>query len=162
MFDLIVYSVILVVLSVCCRDIAVRNVLVASAECVVLGDFGLSRYVDEQEYYKGANTHTTTMSVAVKSWVTFASSMHSYYFSKDTFPICIFCPFILKQPQLVDYPSNGWHLSPSTSDASPPRVTSGCLVRNTLCSLRCSKSELLQQNNYRYTRDEYFFEINIF
>lgn len=36
-----------------CRDIAVRNVLVASAECVKLGDFGLSRYVDEQEYYKG-------------------------------------------------------------------------------------------------------------
>lgn len=41
------------VLSVCCRDIAVRNVLVASPECVKLGDFGLSRYIDEQEYYKG-------------------------------------------------------------------------------------------------------------
>lgn len=35
------------------RDIAVRNVLVASSDCVKLGDFGLSRYVDEQEYYKG-------------------------------------------------------------------------------------------------------------
>ncbi|KAM4559557.1 protein-tyrosine kinase 2-beta-like [Odontesthes bonariensis] len=34
------------------RDIAVRNVLVASHDCVKLGDFGLSRYVDEQEYYK--------------------------------------------------------------------------------------------------------------
>uniref|UniRef100_A0A672ZUG9 non-specific protein-tyrosine kinase n=1 Tax=Sphaeramia orbicularis TaxID=375764 RepID=A0A672ZUG9_9TELE len=34
------------------RDIAVRNVLVASPECVKLGDFGLSRYIDEQEYYK--------------------------------------------------------------------------------------------------------------
>ncbi|XP_040888167.1 protein-tyrosine kinase 2-beta-like isoform X2 [Toxotes jaculatrix] len=34
------------------RDIAVRNVLVASPECVKLGDFGLSRYVDDQEYYK--------------------------------------------------------------------------------------------------------------
>ncbi|XP_068612591.1 protein-tyrosine kinase 2-beta-like [Brachionichthys hirsutus] len=34
------------------RDIAVRNVLVATPECVKLGDFGLSRYVDEQEYYK--------------------------------------------------------------------------------------------------------------
>ncbi|CAG5932941.1 unnamed protein product [Menidia menidia] len=34
------------------RDIAVRNVLVASSDCVKLGDFGLSRYVDEQEYYK--------------------------------------------------------------------------------------------------------------
>uniref|UniRef100_A0A3Q2R427 non-specific protein-tyrosine kinase n=1 Tax=Fundulus heteroclitus TaxID=8078 RepID=A0A3Q2R427_FUNHE len=37
-----------------CRDIAVRNVLVASAECVKLGDFGLSRYIDEQEYYKAS------------------------------------------------------------------------------------------------------------
>lgn len=40
----------------CFRDIAVRNVLVASAECVKLGDFGLSRYIDEQEYYKGTRT----------------------------------------------------------------------------------------------------------
>ncbi|KAM9334063.1 protein-tyrosine kinase 2-beta-like isoform 2-T2 [Symphorus nematophorus] len=36
------------------RDIAVRNVLVASPECVKLGDFGLSRYVDDQEYYKAS------------------------------------------------------------------------------------------------------------
>ncbi|CAK6979346.1 protein-tyrosine kinase 2-beta [Scomber scombrus] len=36
------------------RDIAVRNVLVASSECVKLGDFGLSRYVEEQEYYKAS------------------------------------------------------------------------------------------------------------
>ncbi|GLD45530.1 protein-tyrosine kinase 2-beta-like protein, partial [Lates japonicus] len=36
------------------RDIAVRNVLVASPDCVKLGDFGLSRYVDEQEYYKAS------------------------------------------------------------------------------------------------------------
>ncbi|XP_021169115.2 protein-tyrosine kinase 2-beta [Fundulus heteroclitus] len=36
------------------RDIAVRNILVASAECVKLGDFGLSRYIDEQEYYKAS------------------------------------------------------------------------------------------------------------
>uniref|UniRef100_A0AAX7V6Z6 non-specific protein-tyrosine kinase n=1 Tax=Astatotilapia calliptera TaxID=8154 RepID=A0AAX7V6Z6_ASTCA len=36
------------------RDIAVRNILVASPECVKLGDFGLSRYVDDQEYYKAS------------------------------------------------------------------------------------------------------------
>ncbi|XP_050921841.1 protein-tyrosine kinase 2-beta isoform X2 [Lates calcarifer] len=36
------------------RDIAVRNVLVAAPDCVKLGDFGLSRYVDEQEYYKAS------------------------------------------------------------------------------------------------------------
>ncbi|KAK5604306.1 hypothetical protein CRENBAI_019889 [Crenichthys baileyi] len=36
------------------RDIAIRNILVASVECVKLGDFGLSRYIDEQEYYKAS------------------------------------------------------------------------------------------------------------
>ncbi|XP_064860438.1 protein-tyrosine kinase 2-beta-like [Oncorhynchus nerka] len=36
------------------RDIAVRNVLVASADCVKLGDFGLSRYVEEEDYYKAS------------------------------------------------------------------------------------------------------------
>lgn len=35
------------------RDIAVRNILVASPECVKLGDFGLSRYIEDEEYYKG-------------------------------------------------------------------------------------------------------------
>ncbi|NXJ13572.1 FAK2 kinase, partial [Odontophorus gujanensis] len=35
------------------RDIAVRNILVASPECVKLGDFGLSRYIEHEEYYKG-------------------------------------------------------------------------------------------------------------
>uniref|UniRef100_A0A3Q1EE00 non-specific protein-tyrosine kinase n=1 Tax=Acanthochromis polyacanthus TaxID=80966 RepID=A0A3Q1EE00_9TELE len=43
-------------LSMVHRDIAVRNVLVASPDCVKLGDFGLSRYVDEQEYYKASVT----------------------------------------------------------------------------------------------------------
>lgn len=36
-----------------CRDIAVRNILVASPECVKLGDFGLSRYIEDEDYYKG-------------------------------------------------------------------------------------------------------------
>uniref|UniRef100_A0A8K9UW54 non-specific protein-tyrosine kinase n=1 Tax=Oncorhynchus mykiss TaxID=8022 RepID=A0A8K9UW54_ONCMY len=36
------------------RDIAVRNVLVASADCVKLGDFGLSRYVEDEDYYKAS------------------------------------------------------------------------------------------------------------
>lgn len=35
------------------RDIAVRNILVAKSDCVKLGDFGLSRYIEEEEYYKG-------------------------------------------------------------------------------------------------------------
>ncbi|TRY83504.1 hypothetical protein DNTS_016234 [Danionella cerebrum] len=36
-----------------CEDIAVRNVLVARPDCVKLGDFGLSRYIEDEEYYKG-------------------------------------------------------------------------------------------------------------
>ncbi|KAK1795551.1 hypothetical protein P4O66_001049 [Electrophorus voltai] len=38
------------------RDIAVRNVLVAAPECVKLGDFGLSRYIENDEYYKASVT----------------------------------------------------------------------------------------------------------
>ncbi|XP_077368388.1 protein-tyrosine kinase 2-beta-like [Festucalex cinctus] len=41
-------------LSMVHRDIAVRNILVASPDCVKLGDFGLSRYIDDQEYYKAS------------------------------------------------------------------------------------------------------------
>ncbi|KAH9504131.1 putative serine/threonine protein phosphatase, partial [Bulinus truncatus] len=36
------------------RDIAARNVLVASHDNVKLGDFGLSRWVEEQSYYKAS------------------------------------------------------------------------------------------------------------
>ncbi|XP_032220316.1 focal adhesion kinase 1 isoform X2 [Nematostella vectensis] len=36
------------------RDIAARNVLVCSHKCVKLADFGLSRWVEEQAYYKAS------------------------------------------------------------------------------------------------------------
>ncbi|BFY99904.1 hypothetical protein BsWGS_02939 [Bradybaena similaris] len=36
------------------RDIAARNVLVSGHDCVKLGDFGLSRWVEEQSYYKAS------------------------------------------------------------------------------------------------------------
>lgn len=35
----------------------------ASHECVKLGDFGLSRFVEEEEYYKGARAHTLARTV---------------------------------------------------------------------------------------------------
>lgn len=58
----LVVSIFSVCLSAGHRDIAVRNILVASPECVKLGDFGLSRYVDDQEYYKGAHIDKFRMS----------------------------------------------------------------------------------------------------
>ncbi|XP_035766344.1 protein tyrosine kinase 2 beta, b [Neolamprologus brichardi] len=42
--------------SLMARDIAVRNILVASPDCVKLGDFGLSRYIEDEEYYKASVT----------------------------------------------------------------------------------------------------------
>uniref|UniRef100_I3MD41 non-specific protein-tyrosine kinase n=1 Tax=Ictidomys tridecemlineatus TaxID=43179 RepID=I3MD41_ICTTR len=38
------------------RDITIRNILVASPECVKLGDFGLSRYIEDDKYYKASVT----------------------------------------------------------------------------------------------------------
>lgn len=38
------------------RDIAARNVLVSTTDCVKLGDFGLSRYMEDSTYYKGEVT----------------------------------------------------------------------------------------------------------
>ncbi|XP_077454971.1 focal adhesion kinase 1-like isoform X1 [Stigmatopora argus] len=36
------------------RDIAARNVLVSTVDCAKLGDFGLSRYMEDSSYYKAS------------------------------------------------------------------------------------------------------------
>ena len=36
------------------RDIAARNVLVSAHDCVKLADFGLSRWIDQDTYYKAS------------------------------------------------------------------------------------------------------------
>ena len=36
------------------RDIAARNVLVSNRQCVKLADFGLSRWIEDNSYYKAS------------------------------------------------------------------------------------------------------------
>lgn len=61
------FLTLLCILPCLCRDIAVRNILVASPDCVKLGDFGLSRYIDDQEYYKGTYTFMSAKNLGASS-----------------------------------------------------------------------------------------------
>ena len=92
------------------RDIAARNVLVTTPDSVKLADFGLSRWLEENEYYVG-------------TWV---------WLIVYTLISCIM------QLQRVSYPSNGWLLKASTSASSLQPAMFGCLVSlyvRMLCSL---------------------------
>lgn len=90
-----------------------RNVLVAKPDCVKLGDFGLSRYIEQEEYYKGK---ISLLESVILSHLLFSLSCQ----------VTVFVVFV--KLLYVDYPSNGWPRSPSTSDALRQRVTSGCSV----------------------------------
>ncbi|RWS20919.1 Focal adhesion kinase 1-like protein, partial [Leptotrombidium deliense] len=61
------------------RDIAARNVLVSSYECVKLADFGLSRYVTDHCYYKASKGKLPVKWMAPESinfrWFTAASDV---------------------------------------------------------------------------------------
>uniref|UniRef100_A0A8D3BN45 non-specific protein-tyrosine kinase n=1 Tax=Scophthalmus maximus TaxID=52904 RepID=A0A8D3BN45_SCOMX len=59
------------------RDIAVRNVLVKSPDCVKLGDFGLSRYIDEHEYYKASISRDVWM-FGVCVWEIFSTAQQPF------------------------------------------------------------------------------------
>lgn len=48
------------------RDIAARNVLVSTVDCVKLGDFGLSRYMEDSSYYKGSINTFVHLTISIQ------------------------------------------------------------------------------------------------
>ncbi|XP_078413670.1 protein-tyrosine kinase 2-beta-like [Cetorhinus maximus] len=74
------------------RDIAVRNVLVAGPTCVKLGDFGLSRYIEEDNYYKASVTRMPIKWMAPESinFRRFTSSSDVWMFGVCTWEIVSF------------------------------------------------------------------------
>ena len=76
------------------RDVAARNILVAQPNCIKLADFGLSRYIEEQNYYTCKCTlqselvnDFSVISIAVEK------SMYFLLFAKKTEKNSILCPF---------------------------------------------------------------------
>ncbi|KAI2651891.1 Protein-tyrosine kinase 2-beta [Labeo rohita] len=69
------------------RDIAVRNVLVATPESVKLGDFGLSRYIEDEEYYKASVTRLPIKWMAPESinFRRFTAASDVWMFGKQPF-----------------------------------------------------------------------------
>ena len=65
------------------RDVAARNVLVVSATTVKLGDFGLSRWMAEQSYYKGKSLSFSFLKIYFEvSTFVLLSEEHSFQIFK--------------------------------------------------------------------------------
>uniref|UniRef100_A0A8C7Y503 non-specific protein-tyrosine kinase n=1 Tax=Oryzias sinensis TaxID=183150 RepID=A0A8C7Y503_9TELE len=151
-------------LSMVHRDIAVRNVLVASSDCVKLGDFGLSRYVDEQEYYKASVTRLPIKWMAPES-----INFRRFTTASDVwmFGVCVWeifsraqQPFFwLENSQVIDQLESGVRLP--KPQQCPPQVY-GLLTRcwayephrrPTFAQLVCSLSDIQrmesEQPNHR-------------
>ncbi|XP_068165250.1 protein-tyrosine kinase 2-beta-like isoform X2 [Antennarius striatus] len=99
------------------RDIAVRNVLVASPDCVKLGDFGLSRYVDEQEYYKA-----TVSRLPIKWMAPESINFRRFTTSSDVwmFGVCVWEIFSMAQ-QPFFWLENGQVINQLESGARLPK-----------------------------------------
>ncbi|XP_047432330.1 protein-tyrosine kinase 2-beta-like [Mugil cephalus] len=136
------------------RDIAVRNVLVASPTCVKLGDFGLSRYIDEHdEYYKASVTRLPIKWMAPES-----INFRRFTTSSDVwmFGVCVWEVFSMAQQpffwmengQVINQLESGVRLH--KPELCPPTIYSlltRCWAyepqaRPTFVQLVCSLSEI--------------------
>ncbi|KAJ0062337.1 hypothetical protein NL108_010494, partial [Boleophthalmus pectinirostris] len=135
------------------RDIAVRNILVASPDCVKLGDFGLSRYVDEQEYYKASVSRMPIKWMAPESinFRRFTSASDVWMFGVcvwEVFSVAQQPFFWLENGQVINQLESGVRLP--KPDTCPPvlfSVLTHCWAyephrRPTFKHLVCSLSEL--------------------
>lgn len=72
------------------RDIAARNVLVSARDCVKLADFGLSRWVEDQSYYKASKGKLPIKWMAPESinFRRFTTASDVWMFGKFYFMLC--------------------------------------------------------------------------
>uniref|UniRef100_A0AAQ4NV97 non-specific protein-tyrosine kinase n=1 Tax=Gasterosteus aculeatus aculeatus TaxID=481459 RepID=A0AAQ4NV97_GASAC len=140
------------------RNITVKNVLVASPECVKLGDFGLSRYVDEQEYYKASVSRLPIKWMAPESinFRRFTTASDVWMFGVcawEIFSVAQQPFFWLENGQVIDQLESGIRLpKPQQCPPTVYSLLSRCWAyeprgrprfSQLVCSLRCPHVPLL-------------------
>ena len=94
-----------------------RNVLVSAADCVKLADFGLSRWIEDNSYYK-----------------VFSLNVDKIWFRLNVIHQSLVAPFndptvisFIKRLRKGNFQSNGWHQNQSTFEGSQRHLMCGCL-----------------------------------
>ncbi|CAG06663.1 unnamed protein product, partial [Tetraodon nigroviridis] len=140
-------------LNVVHRDIAVRNILVASPLCVKLGDFGLSRYIEEEEYYKASASRLPIKWMAPESinFRRFTTASDVWMFGVCVWEIFSMAqqPFFwLENSQVIDQLESGIRLpKPQLCPPTVYSLVSSCWshephLRPQFSHLACSLSEI--------------------
>lgn len=107
------------------RDIAARNILVCSPKCVKLGDFGLSRWIEETMYYKASKGKLPIKWMAPESinFRRFTSASDVWMFSVCMWEILMYGikPFQgVKNNEVIGKIENGERLA--KPDSCPPAL----------------------------------------
>lgn len=112
------------------RDIAARNVLVSAVDCVMLGDFGLSRYMEDSSYYKGEwntcilkplHTYSTQLCYETEHW------LYILNVCKTIFNVLTLHTFILHHLNTINrhlLVSCCWLIEVSSADLRPVCISS--------------------------------------